>query len=304
MSKVLGRLFLLTLLLNFSCIGKKVITSPTAFQGECLQGLDFERSEDGFLADSLKVGERLKENFDEKIIDLAIAMNAVPEMESYLDEDLDRLDKLELKTRIFGKIMKMDIELHSLMSAIDCEEEKAEQIASFLEKELRKKERNLTVAAIITGAVVGVGTGLILAADNSRSDWPEYIGIAGGLTEVFLGISILRLDRRVSINHPKNILRDVYLSEMRPAYFPPATWYYFNSKNNSKEGVSLKDQLLERWETYNMNGDGMTALLSDGGEYSPELLKNRSEMLDQLESQIALISKDLLYFLNQIERFY
>ncbi len=66
MLKILGRLIVFAVLLNFSCIGKKVITSPTAFQGECLQGLDFERSEDGFLADSLKVEDRLKENFDEK----------------------------------------------------------------------------------------------------------------------------------------------------------------------------------------------------------------------------------------------
>ncbi|MGY6545529.1 hypothetical protein [Arthrospiribacter ruber] len=296
-----GKLFLLVLFLNCSCIGNKVVTSPTAFQGECLQGLNFESGEDSFLADSLKIGMKLQENFDDKFIDMAIALNVVDDLENYLIEDLERIEKLELKTRIFGKIMKMDIELHSLMSAIDCEEEKAEQIASFLEKELRKKERNLTVAAIITGAIVGVGTGFILAADNSRNDWPEYIGIAGGLTEVFLGLSILRLDKRVVIRHSKNILRDVYESEDRPAYFPPSTWYYFNSKNNNNQEVSLKEQLLERWEAYNMNDEGVAILFSDGGEYSPELLKSRSEMLDQLESQISLISKDLLYFLNKIE---
>jgi hypothetical protein len=297
-------LFLLGLLLHFSCAGKKVLPSPTPFQEECLQGLSFDSREDLFLADSLKVGEKLPQHFNEKIIDMAIALNMVPDLESYLDEDLDRLERLELKTRMIAKIMKMNLELHSLMSAIDCEEEKSDQIASYLEKELRKKERNLTVAAIITGAVVGVSAGIILASDNTQNDWAEYLGIAGGLTEVFLGISILKLDRKIIIQHPKNILRDVYLAEERPTYFPPSTWYYFNSKKHSQQRISLKDQLVDRWETYNLTEEGISLLLSDGGAYSPDLLKSRSEMLDQLESQLSLISKDLLYFINYLQKLY
>lgn len=234
---------------------------------------------------------------------MAIALNVIGDLEKYLKRDLDKLDQLELKSNIYGKIAKMELELSSLMSAIDCEEEKGEQIASFLEKELRKKERNLTVAAIITGAVVSVGTGILLATNSVETDNLEYIGIAGGLTEVFLGISILKLDKQITINHSKNILRDVYESESRPDYFPPSTWYYFNSRNNNKDGISLKEQLISRWETYNMSDENLTVLLSDGGNYSSEMLKGRSNMLDQLESQLGLINKDLLYFLNQIEQF-
>lgn len=297
-------LFLLCLLLHFSCAGKKVLPSPTPFQDECLQGLSFDSREDEFLADSLKIGEKLRQNFDLKIIDMAIALNMVTDLENYLDDDKERLERLELKTRMIAKIMKMNLELHSLMSAIDCEEEKSDQIASYLEKALRKKERNLTVAAIITGAVVGVSAGIILASDNPQNDWAEYIGIAGGLTEVFLGLSILKLDRKVIIRHPKNILRDVYIAEERPIYFPPSTWYYFNSKKHSQQRISLKEQLVERWDTYNLTDEGMALLLSDGGTYSPDLLKNRSEMLDQLESQLSLISKDLLYFINHLQKLY
>ncbi|MGY6742743.1 MAG: hypothetical protein ACXIUQ_08410 [Cecembia sp.] len=292
------------LLLHFSCAGKKVLPSPTPFQDECLQGLSFDSREDEFLADSLKIGEKLRQNFDLKIIDMAIALNMVTDLENYLDDDKERLERLELKTRMIAKIMKMNLELHSLMSAIDCEEEKSDQIASYLEKALRKKERNLTVAAIITGAVVGVSAGIILASDNPQNDWAEYIGIAGGLTEVFLGLSILKLDRKVIIRHPKNILRDVYIAEERPIYFPPSTWYYFNSKKHSQQRISLKEQLVERWDTYNLTDEGMALLLSDGGTYSPDLLKNRSEMLDQLESQLSLISKDLLYFINHLQKLY
>ncbi|UJP66205.1 hypothetical protein [Mongoliitalea daihaiensis] len=45
----------------------------------------------------------------------------------------------------------------------------------------------------------------------------------------------------------------------------------------------------------------MQLIFSGGGNYSPDQLKSRSEMLDQLESQLALISKDLLYFMNFLQ---
>ncbi|MCC5936829.1 MAG: hypothetical protein JJU34_06075 [Lunatimonas sp.] len=274
--------------------------SPTPFQAECLQGLDFQPSEDGFLADSLSISEDVRRAYDTKTIDMILALNLMSDLQYFQQEDLEPLDRLTLQTEISRKILKMNLELQSLMSAIDCEEEKAEQIASFLDKELRRKERNLTVTAIITGAVVGVGTGFMLASNNSQNDLPEYLGIAGGLTEVLLGLSILRLEKKVSIHHPKNILRDVYEAKERPPYFPPATWYYFNSKNQNDRGISLRQQLIERWEAYHMDEDGISVLLSEGGDYSSDLLKIRSEMLDQLESQISLINKDLLNFLNQI----
>lgn len=297
-------IILLLILLNFSCTGKKVIVSPTVFQEECLQGLHFDRNQDVFLADSLKIRKILSQNFDQKILEMAIALNMVTDLEDYLDQDLGSFERLELKTRMIAKIMKMNLELQSLMAAIDCEEEKVGQIASYLEKELRKKERNLTVAAIVTGAIVGVGTGIILISENSQNDWAEYLGIVGGLTEVFFGLSILKLDKKVIINHPKNILRDVYLSQERPEYFPPSTWYYFNSSKHSELEVSLKQQLVKRWETYNMKDEGMAVLLSEGGSYSPDQLKTRAEMLDQLESQLSLISKDLLYFSNHLQKLF
>ncbi|WP_130274397.1 hypothetical protein [Cecembia calidifontis] len=256
------------------------------------------------MSDSLRIGPNLRNNFDSKVIEMAIAVNLVNDLEKFLDNQLESFEKLELKTRMMAKVLKMNLELQSLMAAIDCEEEKAGQIASYMEKELRRKERNLTVAAIVTGAVVGVGAGIILMADNPQNDWAEYLGIAGGLTEVFLGLSILKLDRKILINHPKNILRDVYFSKERPEYFPPSTWYYFNSKKHSDEKVSLKEQLIKRWETYNLKEEEIAVVLSDGGAYSPEQLKARAEMLDQLESQLSLISKDLLYFTNQLQKLY
>jgi hypothetical protein len=301
MPQILRKLIVSLLILNLSCVGKKILQTPTSFQAECLQGLSFGNGADEFLTDSLWVDFSLGDKFDDKTIDMAVSLHVMSELEKYVEEDLERTEKLELRSKIYGKITKMGLELQSLMAAIDCEEEKGEQIASFLEKEVRKKERNLTVAAIITGAAVGVGTGFILAANDSRNDWPEYLGIAGGLAEVFLGLSILRLERKISIHHPKNVLWDVYSSDTRPDYFPPSIWYYFNSHKNNEEGESLKKQLISRWEVYNLSDENLGIFFSNGGNYTAEMLKSRSEMLDQLEAQLGLINKDLLYFLNQME---
>ncbi|MCH7401527.1 hypothetical protein ACFOUP_13855 [Belliella kenyensis] len=296
-----GMLFFVVLVLGTSCASKKIIDSPTSFQGECLQGLSFEESRDEFEIEELKVEKPWMDGLDDKSIDMAIALNLVDELESYLNGELSDTKRLELKMKIITRVMRMDLEINALMSAIDCEEEKAEQLATFLDRSLRKRERNLTVAAIVIGATVGVSQGVSVAANDEVGDWLDYFGIAGGLAEVILGVSILRMDKKVSIDHPKNVLRDVYEGDSRPSYFPPSVWYYFNSERNNEENVSLKNQLIKRWEAYNLNYSGMSVMLDDGGEYASDLLKIRSEMLDQVESQIALINKDLLYFLNKIE---
>ncbi|MCH7410933.1 hypothetical protein MM239_16105 [Belliella sp. DSM 111904] len=299
----IGKLFLIIVIFGTSCASKKIIDAPTSFQGECLQGLSFEESREEFEIEELKAEKPWMDKLDDKSIDMAIALNLVDELESYLNGELSETKKLDLKMHILSRVMRMDLEINALMSAIDCEEEKAEQLATFLDRSLRKRERNLTVAAIVIGATVGVSQGVSVAANDEVGDWLDYFGILGGLTEVILGITILRMENNVDIEHPKNVLRDVYEGDSRPSYFPPSVWYYFNSERNNEENVSLKNQLIKRWEAYNLNYSGMSVMLDDGGIYTSDLLKIRSEMLDQVESQIALINKDLLHFLTRIESY-
>lgn len=66
MFKLIFRLSILCLVLNFSCVGKKIIQAPMSFQEECLQGLAFDNKEDNYLIDSLQISSALKEKFDSK----------------------------------------------------------------------------------------------------------------------------------------------------------------------------------------------------------------------------------------------
>ncbi|EIM78021.1 hypothetical protein A3SI_05192 [Nitritalea halalkaliphila LW7] len=223
--------------------------------------------------------------FDARSLAIAQALDLSEELIQLKSDTIDFQQRAALETRLNRRILKMTLELQALTAAIDCEEEKAEQIASFLERRLRQRERNLTVGAIVTGALVGIGSGLALASGGISNDWAEIIGITGGLIEVFLGVSILRLERQIAIEHPQNLLRDIYDGEERPSYIPAAIWFYFNYAGVQDTGnKSLREQLVERWETYNIQLSGDTVLFSDGGVYTPALLQQRADMLDQLAS--------------------
>ncbi|MGY6559592.1 MAG: hypothetical protein ACXIT9_09980 [Nitritalea sp.] len=295
---VVGILFLLF----FGCASKKVLPPPMAFQGECLRGLTFPESDRQSLQ-ATPTHLQLAARYDERFLAIAQALGLGDELLRLSAGDfLGFQQRAAWEAKVNRRILKMTLELQALTAAIDCEEEKAEQIASFLERRLRKNERNLTVGAIVTGALVGIGSGLALASGGISNDWAEVIGITGGLIEVFLGVSILRLERQIEIEHPRNLLRDMHAAEERPDYVPPSIWFYFNYAGVQDAGnKSLREQLVERWETYNLALSGATVLLSDGGLYTPALLQQRADMLDQLESQLSLIHKDLLHFLGVME---
>ncbi len=288
----------LLVVLFFSC-QSKVLTTDIPFQGECLEGLHFEKQEDFIDSDPDFFNEEIQK-YDERILAIAYSIGGMEELEQLSTGGIDSLRYLFLKNKLQNRVFKMQMEIHALSSAIDCEEEKSEQLATFLSNKVRRTERNLTAAAIITGAVVSVGIGTMLLS-NVGGDAHEYLGIAGGLVEVFLGLRILKLDKKVEISHRTNILKDIYRNDKRPDYFPASVWYYFNLPQIGSDSKSLKEMLVERWNTYILSEEETSIYLSSVGNYNATMLSNRAEMLDQLEAQLNLINQHLLHFLNELD---
>ena len=293
-------LFFFFLFLLIACTGPKVLTTEIPFQAECIEGLYFNEAIEVISLDSIVLSKSILESLNQKSLDIAHTLGVIPEVELLVESRNDSLRHHHIKTSLTYKVMRMQLEIQSLKSALDCEEEKSDQLAEFLQNKVKRTERNLTAAAIITGATVSLGIGAILLADIP-GDAHEYIGIVGGLIEVVLGLKILNLDRKIAIEHPNNILRDIYYNEEKPYYFPQSVWYYFNKPREESELKSLRELLLERWDAYILNDVEDSIYLSNGGAYSAEMLANRANMLDQLDAQLSLINQDLLHLLNQVD---
>jgi hypothetical protein len=292
--------FIAILSVSCACGSKRsLVPLERPFQAECLKELilmnEIQNPED----QEEKVDKDWEVDFpDPRITLMARVLGVSTSLQNYLEES-SKEDPDEIKLNSYGRRVERAIQMASfetsaITGGIDCEEEKAEQIANFLEKRIKNKETNRTVAAIVTGAVVSTGTGIALVAGAAGS-MLEIFGIVGGLTEVWLGVSILNLQKYVEIEHPVNVIDMIYENDNSERVFPVSVWNYINASLNEDE-ISKRERVVQRWEDFEVEVGTLEIIRSDGGKYNAEMLKTRANMLDQLEAQIYLMKQDLMLF--------
>lgn len=252
------------------------------------------------------------ENLSFNSINIAHAFGFLPAIENYLKKAKayseneeqsieDRLSLIEMRQRINQSISLSSIEISAIASEMDCEEERADQIASYLSRKEGNTEKKLTVGAIITGAVGTIASAFIVLNDP-EDNRVEYVGVGTGLTEVLFGVLLLTNKRKVYISHERNALRDLWEGQAFSSIYPPPIWYYLNYFNpNDDEPDSKRNQILEKWMKFGQITESkpkkkealIDLYFKDGGHYTSEQLENRANMHDQIESQINLMKQEL-----------
>lgn len=226
------------------------------------------------------------------------------------NENIDsRLHKMEITTKLAQYIDLASLEISSFASELDCEEERISQMADFLKGKEKQRETRLTVAAISIGAIGGIVSG-VLSANDKTSLSGDFVGIGTGIAEAILGILILRNSRTVELQHPRNVLRDIWQGNGQSKIFPASVWYYLTYKSPDKpEELSLREKIVERWKGFRQinaqNEAGAkqfeSQFLQDKGVYSTDDLYNRANMYDQIESAVKLIKQDLSMLLLEMK---
>lgn len=260
----------------------------------------------------IELDELVTDNLSFNSINIAHAFGFLPSIESYLKQVKafsemeiqsieDRLNLVEMRQRINQSISLSSIEISAIASEMDCEEERADQIASYLSRKEGNTERKMTVGAIITGAVGTIAAAFIVL-NNPDDNRVEYVGVGTGLTEVLFGVLLLTNKRKVYISHERNALRDLWEGQAFSSIYPPPIWYYLNYFNpNDDEYDSKRNQILEKWMKFGQITESkpkkkealIDLYFKNGGYYTSEQLENRANMHDQIESQINLMKQEL-----------
>lgn len=268
----------------------------------------------------LEIDERLLAHFSRSSLNVANAVGLLDDLHNYLEfskNDLDsinineRFDLLELRQRINYRVNISSLDVSAIASEIDCEEERIEQIANFIQQKEGKLETNLTVAAIVTGAIGAILSGVIVINDV-EDNRVEYVGITAGLSEVLLGSLLLVNKRKIIFKHDRNLLQDLWERKEVSSVFPPSIWYYLNYTDPNDESVSVSEEIIDKWMKFGQLTDSkekkkgklIQLYFKDGGKYTSEQLINRANMHDQLESQINLMKQDLMLLSHELELFY
>jgi hypothetical protein len=209
-----------------------------------------------------------------------------------------RILRLEKKSEIQQRISRFRTELDGLSAEIDCQGERADQLANYLGKLDEKRSKNLTIASVIVGSVTTVVT-VILTNDEAQN----IAGISGGLLSA--GLSAMTINpkgKRMLFIHDRNLLHDIWYPQDKSLVYPGSVWYILSHKGFSNtEGSTLIESIKGRWKTFEIDDkNDINILFNKGGSYTAELLHKRAGMLNQLQSTVRAINQDLDTFMDRL----
>jgi len=204
---------------------------------------------------------------------------------------------LRQRQRILAQVALVSTAVASVAAELDCEGERADQVAGYLNEQDSHRTQRLNVLSISIGAASGIGTTVI---DNKSGQYA--FGIGGGLLAAGLGLLTLGGGHTAEFTHPRNLLADVWNEKPASELFPPSVWYMLTEPAFSNSGkTALAHNTRQRWEHYGQlahpeskKGQQLAALLfGTGGQYSADELTVRANMLNELQSAVRLLNQEL-----------
>ncbi|MDY0988231.1 hypothetical protein SOM12_12465 [Flavobacterium sp. CFBP9031] len=236
----------------------------------------------------------LKANLSQHDILISKAIGIESYLSEYLQTKKDTLKRLVLKQKITDRLILTSIEINALASELDCNGERIDKLANFVNDINNKKTRNLTVASVTIGALTTVAT--VLIKNNNASD---IVGVSGGLVSAGLGaLTIAPKGKKINLKLERNLLRNIWFNDNSNGAYPNSIWVILNEKQFSNSGKNdLQESIKNRWLQYNFDGkiDAETEKLFfyDGGIYSADDLSSRANMLNELQATVRSLEQDL-----------
>lgn len=208
-----------------------------------------------------------------------------------------------LKQKITGRLVLAQSQLEAVAGELDCEGERSDIAASYLDGINSKRNTKLTVASVIVGALTTVGT---VAASGKTPQ--TLIGVGGGLLSAGLGaMTISPKGKKIEFDHERNLLQTIWKEPATNTDYPNFVWKMLHEKRFSNKGdATLAQSIKSRWLQFEFNGeigdDQENLLFGKGGFYHADDLHTRSAMINQLQSTIRSVFQDLSGFTSFVEQ--
>lgn len=185
--------------------------------------------------------------------------------------------------------------LEATVAELDCERERAVQIASSLHARKERSTLRFTISSIVMGAATTIASS-VLAGANASVWSQEVVALSGGAITAGLAVMPLFDHPTVELQHERNILADVWLGPREPSTIPPVVWAYLTRPAFSNERrTSIRANVVARWKAYELQGVAFDPALLFGtrGRYDAATLDLRAAMLDQIKAEVRLMNQDL-----------
>jgi len=213
---------------------------------------------------------------------------------------------LEVRQEISDRLLLTILDVASVSAEVKCERERADQLGDHLEEQRDRRIMQLTIFAILGGALVGILSG---ALNLANQDTAAAAGaIAGGVLETAFGSAAMFYETRHDFRHRRNLLQEVWSAPPQSTLFPDSVWRYLNSPSDPPLPNSLREAVVSEWRRTGRLGEPgskdeqrrLALLFSPGGSYTVEELRARAAMLDLLAAHIDLMSQDLNVLVREL----
>ncbi|WP_143962874.1 hypothetical protein [Litoribacter populi] len=297
--------FIFFVVLLTGCIGqKKVVSTELPIQAECFSTLvdkHFTPTDIEFK----ELDEKYQDEIDRRKHFLSLALEMEEDLQRLVQMKMDEEPEEDIK-RLRDQLIRVvdlaEMEVSAIASGLICEEENSTQLATYLDRKVGNQERKLTVAAITIGAGMATARG-VTNLGGWQSPAVEGVILAGALVEVYIAVKILLLTRKMEVEHPVNIIEMVIEKDNSAGIFSPAVWFYLNETSEVME-KPLRDQMIERWETYTQYADkDFDLFMGEKGTYNAEQLHTRSDLLENITAQVNIMKQDIMHMMRFLHGF-
>lgn len=292
------KIFIVLFATALACSCSTVLNSPKIeylTSNYCQPTIDYDYSKLEVSQNKLpKQDSILNANLSQHDILISNAIGIETYLTEYLQIKKDTLKRLVLKQKITDRLILTGIEINALASELDCNGERINKLADYVNGINNKKTKNLTVASVTIGALTTVAS--VLIKNNNSSN---IVGVSGGLLSAGLGaMTISPKGKKINLKLQRNLLRNIWFNDNSNGAYPRSIWAILNEKQFSNSGKNdLQESIKNRWLQYNFDGkiDAETEKLFfyDGGIYNADDLYSRANMLNELQATIRSLEQDL-----------
>lgn len=207
--------------------------------------------------------------------------------------EADRLERSARLQQLHSRLTIAAGQIAGVAAELDCEGERADRLATYLDQLDSRRVRRLTILSVIAGGVTSVVTAFVESPTGSK-----VAGIGGGLLSAGLGgAAAFSSNQTTYLNHSHNLLTDIWQQPQASTLYPPFVWYMLNQKAFSNDGQhSISFNNRERWKTYVLTDSPakeQALYFGNGGAYTAEQLHRRANMVNQLQASVRSLSQDL-----------
>ncbi|MDI9858314.1 hypothetical protein [Flectobacillus roseus] len=297
------------LFLNSSCsVQKNATLLSIAKESYCIPPQNTTDFNYGISTNSdsiLKANVSLKSRFSEASILIMNALRINDEVHEIVNKpnknSLESMVRLNtLKQQIDNRVWIANSEIDALSAELDCEGERVDQIANFVDNANSGKTTKFTVASIVIGAASSIATVLI-----SNESLNNGVAIGAGVLGASLGFATLNpKGKKVEMSTRRNLLQNVWLNQNQHE-ISPFVWYMLTEPKFSNSGkTTLLQNTKERWLMYqfdeNLTKANKSVNFSKGGIYHADDLHARSQMINQFQSVVRSIKQNINLFLAEL----